>query len=680
MVDRKASMRSITTEEGFSEFLFNSPNIYMIKGFFVDYELASLNLLLKRLLTVPNLRSDPKVEGVIFSDLVKCLHYCCHPNIQSNSIGCALRPSATFNNQEGLAKEVYPDVDHNKKLLEGTKILQELLEVSAIIAQLAGGQILKENNGILEREESFEYPLDLKIAGILPLDVIKSRGKFERVRKISVNKSAKKDITQTTRVGIDPNSKSNSRNMVRFWLVVKDYSDLETTTPLGEYFIVKDVKVELEARKILLNSHKEIKEVNIDDTEDPAYIFAKSFSDNIELLYKHYPVFKRVKDIYRAMLMADWLIKKRVRLNFDVIDRFYERETKHITNINQDCNKISPASNHTIKVRRIGNHMMNHNVDIPANPIANQREKIENLIHLESHSESPVSRGRVKNSPLKRIINSPSSINLTDTGPLTSPTSKTNIFNFSEMINNNSPIQIKIIKNKPTSSLRRDSPIRSPIRRNDALDILNGNDSQESLPSVHFNTPVSSVLVFGGVWLDLKTIRRNKDIDPEEQQHFKFSRSSSPNKSSENLVMDKRKILLDHGDSDILEDPNLCSIVFPFQREICHVCETFLNYREAMYPVNKLYYCRLHHPMTCSYCFRPVKDKFRLIDEGRFHYNCVKCKHCGQTIQEKLVKINKDGFIHYNCMGEHLNELIVTNKLNEMFNVSFHLVDIINIL
>lgn len=63
----------------------------------------------------------------------------------------------------------------------------------------------------------------------------------------------------------------------------------------NEFYLSKDVKLLLQARQVKVSSKGDREEVVIHDPSHPANLFARRFTDYIEVVIKHFPVFRRIK-------------------------------------------------------------------------------------------------------------------------------------------------------------------------------------------------------------------------------------------------------------------------------------------------------------------------------------------------------------------------------------------------
>ena len=198
------------------------------------------------------------------------------------------------------------------------------MEAITIINQLATGQVLTDNGDYLFLDEPFETPAALRNLGLLPLKEIliknsESNNKISRIKLrnlVASSTSSKISLDTSTnfnKPGPDSyrgvGSPRLDKKVVRLWLVVEDIYFQKYQELGGDYYFITDVKLALEPRKVMTNSRGVIEETQFDDPHDPAVQFAKIFTYHFDAVSHIYPIFKRVKQVVRALAMADWVRK-----------------------------------------------------------------------------------------------------------------------------------------------------------------------------------------------------------------------------------------------------------------------------------------------------------------------------------------------------------------------------------
>jgi len=658
--ERQNKIKSGVADDSLLELLFQPSSILTIQGFFVDLELDELDLFLKKHPPHAYIKRDARDDGTTFTDLILALKIMYDKNTVSRVFGGSLTPSLSDQREgENYNREFYPDKEYQRRVLEKTRWENDINEASLIIAQIAGNETIREVNHHLEREEGFVYPEELRRGGILPLEEIQAK-KSEIVSVSSLIKKPRNKVKSLTMMqtpqassssgmgGISPSkggAQSQPKMMRKFWLIVKDFDEVETVSSQGEYYVVSDVVLMVEPFK--LGSLKgEFREKGIDDPHDPAVIFAKAFTKNMDLVCKHYPVFKRIKQMYRAMKMVQWLIKRKIPIDMKMVKDFHQRDVLRGSNSHKKTTTIlkSPASSMTEIIKKSARL----STSINSSPEMNPRFASNHFTFTEASMTTVDSSDYFTlggGSPMKRTMYQMPSFK-----DIPSPM-----------------IPLRKLFNQGSSRNLGGTISLSPAKKGGAKVSSNGSiKTLDTLPSVFFNNGrTSNTFVYAGVLLDIKLektrkpqlIQKVEDIEPGSP--LKMKKVSS--KSNLSGYFPGEQALA------FLEDPNLCTMKFPFQDAACAVCENYLRYSEVTYPVNKQYFCRIHHPMTCNYCFGICFEQGINIQKHHYHFNCLRCKHCGELLKEKLIE-TKGGFIHNHCMGDYLKDLCETNKLNELFN------------
>ena len=60
----------------------------------------------------------------------------------------------------------------------------------------------------------------------------------------------------------------------------------------------------IQARQINVNSKGDREEIEIEDYFHPANVFARRFSEHIEVVIKHFPIFRRMKQMAKALILV----------------------------------------------------------------------------------------------------------------------------------------------------------------------------------------------------------------------------------------------------------------------------------------------------------------------------------------------------------------------------------------
>jgi len=97
---------------------------------------------------------------------------------------------------------------------------------------------------------------------------------------------------------------------------------------------------------------------------------------------------------------------------------------------------------------------------------------------------------------------------------------------------------------------------------------------------------------------------------------------------------------------------------FPLVPKVaCFVCERRLKFSEMFAPHQGKFYCRLHHPNSCAYCFKVVtgSDSYVRAGESLYHKNCAICRNCGKPIGNSKMFNANNCAVHISCREEFLS-------------------------
>ena len=110
-------------------------------------------------------------------------------------------------------------------------------------------------------------------------------------------------------------------------------------------------------------------------------------------------------------------------------------------------------------------------------------------------------------------------------------------------------------------------------------------------------------------------------------------------------------------------------IEFPLLRkESCVVCQKLLNFLETCTPVERDYYCGMHHPFSCQKCFGLIRKEGRVQVGNKFyHQDCMICSRCGKPLNTNKSYKAEDHLVHIKCSDPLLFSLGKTNRLEHLF-------------
>jgi len=736
------------SDKVFEGLIIQSPNLFSIEGFYIDYKKDELSMVLKKQAPLPYisyLKEDQLNTNL--EDLVISLKMFYDQSIKTKIIGAALQPyDITTRDFDNIKPEWYPDNYLGKGIVKGSKFGESMMEAIMTVAQLSTGYVLRTQGQVMVKCEPFECPEELRDIGLLTLDEFQlKRGysserlgistnsrmkyKLKELTTRNVTHIKKKDnifLSPRTKISISgrlttqgTTSSQNSvqlpvyeKNLVRFWLIVKDVHDQTVKNFEGEFYLIKDVKIVLEPRRILVNSKGVVEEVPIEDTHDPAFLFARKFNENYDLIAKYFPVLKRLKHMVKALTLAEWVKKQKIPVDLVMINSFFQRELLYISSskriVFKDQYEISQAYKEHKKLPRIKVRRPQSDSDSdeePQNVKMNQNPTLSQIkfptgksdltsIRIESKETEGLQRISQKDAQtiMPVLLKNSSKEPMHDLKLSTQSTLLKDSIRMTTREQSLIPVQVN---NSKENSILKPSRKEADKRPRIFISSIATND-EKTLQNVKFLTPrkeskeiISDKIVtysvqdlreafnscstrdkktyiYTGVLLNF--IKNDKDDNFESKAIKEFEERQETLTSQISMGNSAPKMV-----GNIFENiskNSIFTVSFPFQNATCKVCEKYLRYSEIMFPINEIYYCRLHHPNSCNYCFNIIKGNFITIDQAKYHYDCLICRQCDTKIVGKLIK-TKEGFIHMECTELYLRKLVQANKLDELFEVIY---------
>ena len=178
-----------------------------------------------------------------------------------------------------------------------------------------------------------------------------------------------------------------------------------------------------------------------------------------------------------------------------------------------------------------------------------------------------------------------------------------------------------------------------------------------------------TLYIFGGVCLDVKEkFDSIQSIDKTSTTTTSSSSNKFNNVKKFSSTSGKNEVktgLQKNGEADMIKEiceevnigalKKMKKVGFPFlKQEICTKCKNYLTLLEASYPTDGKYFCRIHHPYSCTFCCNIIDSgKYIKIQDDIYHPNCVICIHCDQPINNGSTSSVEDGFIHPECFKNY---------------------------
>ncbi|CAD8123966.1 unnamed protein product [Paramecium sonneborni] len=217
-----------------------------------------------------------KSENIHLSDLATVLSVYNDPNLddQYKGICFSLDPIVLPNQEEFKQQEkvCWPDKFVNRNIIQDTEFAQILFEADYLLKLMSLGV---QDDG----KTPFVYPKELSDKGLKSC-IAFGKGQFTRL-------------------------------FYRFWLVPEScIYKLEDNK-----YILNDLKIMCQARQIeRVNS--QLKDKDAQDINDISYQFAQKISELYDELSKHYPIFKRLQQLFKAVALGKWMYQNKVKVDY----------------------------------------------------------------------------------------------------------------------------------------------------------------------------------------------------------------------------------------------------------------------------------------------------------------------------------------------------------------------------
>ena len=179
-----------------------------------------------------------------------------------------------------LKKVFYPDVLEKKKILEGTKLGEDMFIADFLLKQITMGY--KSDN-----KTKFEIPKELSNKGLKSIEF-------------------KKNI--------------ENKSLNRVWVVIKKIKNIVKKNNL---FCVDNIELGVESREMEITNNGLKDKVN-QNKNDQFVTFAKKFSELYENISQIYKCFYRLKEIAGALSIAKWIFENKFPIDFNLVNKIYE--------------------------------------------------------------------------------------------------------------------------------------------------------------------------------------------------------------------------------------------------------------------------------------------------------------------------------------------------------------------
>ena len=228
-----------------------------------------------------NMKLSKNSTFVNLEDVSVILKILYDPTLKNKDISFSLDPYEPTNPFGPYMRKVfYPDEIEKRKILEGTKIGEDMFIADYLLKQMSIGY--KPDN-----LTKFEYPSHLQKRGLNPIQY----------------------------------SNESNRSCNRLWVVTKKIESISNKSGL---FYVNGIKLGVDARQIEISQNGTLTDKKVQNLNSPCYKFAKIFSDLYDYIAEYYKIFDRLKEIAGALAIAKYIYDNHYPIDYNLIEKIYE--------------------------------------------------------------------------------------------------------------------------------------------------------------------------------------------------------------------------------------------------------------------------------------------------------------------------------------------------------------------
>ncbi|EAS00403.1 peptidoglycan-binding domain protein (macronuclear) [Tetrahymena thermophila SB210] len=487
-----------------------------------------------------------------------------------------------------------PDGEFQRKVL-----YPDILENKKILSGSKFSELMFECDYLLKQmslgllpdcKTPFPYPQELVKLGLKPLSKI--------IEENNINQD---------------NSK---QNWSRLWLVCKKVEGIVDKNNKG-VFLSNDVKIEVDARQMEQDSQGRLIDKVVQDKNDPCYMFAKKFSELYPVICKHYPCFERLKKLYRASALARWIVTNGIQIDMKKINQVIEKQFSSVKMYTDKVNSIRQSQEIQIGI-------VEKKLPVDVKVVAERSLKqsgqevneknlklaVEYLIKQNNGSSEFFDIQKAKKVQTKFVLGG------VDMNCQISP------------INQNSQTPQS---NKSSQSVKGSSDITFTKIQNQSNTKPGTSQKTNEIKSSTNSKPIQQTIK-EKVKAEEKKVDDTKNDDYESD--FYSTASTSVTSLDDELIQQQVK------EEDFF---------FSLQAN-CQKCQKVLTQKEQMFPVEQKYYCQVHHPHSCFYCGKLIKEQAATVNGRAELYDSDSFK-------------NKQVYMHLEC------NLIFQNKCVDRLNI-----------
>ncbi|TNV84507.1 hypothetical protein FGO68_gene15605 [Halteria grandinella] len=243
-------------------------------------------------------------DGIDLNDLAVALYVFCNSEIKSKSLSFSL-DALDKKNPEGdwQKKVVYPDAheESGKTFIAGTEFTEIMFEADWLMKQLSMGVEVIWMDPLTLKD--FEYDQVLKDLGL------NARHYFKTDEE-------------------EKNRDTSDLDWCRFWFVVKQVKLKSLDKPSAEqrFFEIEDIKLGIESRQLEKDHEGVLHDAVCQDPNKGNYKFAAKFSEIIDVLEEMYPIFKRLKQQAKAVVLAQWIYLNNIPIDINKVKEIVENQ------------------------------------------------------------------------------------------------------------------------------------------------------------------------------------------------------------------------------------------------------------------------------------------------------------------------------------------------------------------
>ena len=215
-------------------------------------------------------------------DLAVVLRILYDPEIKYKNISFSLDPYEPTNYRGEFQRKVfYPDEHIGKKVLEGTKMGEDMFKADYLLKQL--------NLGVDPNCKEYIFPKELK-----------ELSKFSFIN--------------------NEFPKNNKPEISRAWIVVRKIKMMKSKN----LYCYDGIKLGVDARQMEVGNKGTLEDRIDQNPEHLCYKFAKKFSEVYDDVGRVYDIFNRLKEITYAIALGRWMYLNHIPVDFEKAKKIYE--------------------------------------------------------------------------------------------------------------------------------------------------------------------------------------------------------------------------------------------------------------------------------------------------------------------------------------------------------------------